>query len=190
MPAKGVAIMRVTDPRVTTVAALAAGTVLGWFLGGRPSPVLRAEGGDRFGETIVTSGSILTRYDERLKATLKQDAVYFLDYKGGRLLGMIPSYQQVPGSTRLIDTFAERDLVADFKLNVETGARPHFLMTTCEMGQYSLGWAPLFVFETTTNQVAVYRIQQQSIGTASTPAFELIEVRPIGSGPQPPLPRP
>jgi hypothetical protein len=182
--------MRMTRARLTTAAALAVGIVLGCFLSIRPARVLRAEGGDRFGETIVASGSILTRYDERLKATLKQDAVYFLDYKGGRLLGMIPSYQQTPGSTRLIDTFAERDLVADFKLDVETGARPHFLMTTCEMGQYSLGWAPLFVFETTTNQVAAYRIQQQSVGRDSTPAFELIEVRPIGSGPHPPLPRP
>jgi hypothetical protein len=172
--------------RISTVAALAAGIALGCLLSGRSRPLLRADGGDRSGETIVTSGSIMTRYDEKLKATLKQDAVYYLDYKRGRLLGTVPSFQQTPGSTRLIGTFAERDLVADFKLDVETGPRPHFLMTTCEMGLYSLGWAPLFVFETTTNQVATYRIQQQSVGTTATPAFELIEVRPIGSGPQPP----
>ena len=30
------------------------------------------------------------------------------------------------------------------------GPRPHFLMTTGALGQYSEGWAPLFVFETTT----------------------------------------
>jgi hypothetical protein len=125
----------------------------------------------------------MVRYDERLRAALKQDALYYLDYKAGKLLGTIPSYQQSGATVRLIDTFAERDLVADFKLeNAELGRAPHFLMATCDIGAYSMGWAPLFVFETETNQVATYRIQQQSVGTSSKPSFELLDLRPIAPG--------
>ena len=74
--------------------------------------------------------------------------------------------------------------MADFKLDPEAGPRPHFLMTTCELGAYSLGWAPLIVFETTTNQVATYRLQQQSVGTSTKPVFELVEVRSIAASPR------
>jgi hypothetical protein len=173
--------------RASTVVALAAGIGLGWLLASvpRPAPRLRASGGDRWGDTIVTSGPILIRYDDRLKAPLTQDAIYYLDYRAGRLFATVPSFHQSGGSARLIDTFAERDLVADFRLNAEEGPRPHFLMTTGSLGMYSEGCAPLFVFETSTNQVATYKVQQQSVGTSSKPNFELVEVRPIASAPQP-----
>ena len=52
-------------------------------------------------------------------------------------------------------------------------------MTTGSLGTYSDGWAPLFVFETTTNQVAIYRVQQRVVGTNSRPRFDLVEVRSI-----------
>ena len=45
---------------------------------------------------------------------------------------------------------------------------PKFKMTTGALGAYSEGWAPLYVFETVTNQVAVYRVSQQSVGTVTT----------------------
>jgi hypothetical protein len=169
--------------RSSTAAALAAGVVLGWILASfpRPTPTIRAEGGDRWGDTIVATGPVMIRYDERLKTALKQDALYYLDYRGGRLIGTIPSFHQSAGGARLIDTFAERDLVADFKLDAEAGPRPHFLMTTCELGAYSLGWAPLMVFETTSNQVATYRLQQQTVGTSTKPVFELVEVRSVAA---------
>jgi hypothetical protein len=171
--------MSMECPRVSTAVALAAGVVLGWMLVAAPRPTLRAHGGDRWGDAIVASGPVLIRYDERLKAPLAQDALYYLDYRGGRLLATIPTYQQSGGTLRLLDTFAERDLVADFKLDLDGGPRPHFLMTTGALGQFSEGWAPLFVFETTTNQVATYKVQQQIVGTSSKPSFELVEVRPI-----------
>jgi len=41
------------------------------------------------------------------------DALYFLDYKGGRLLATVPTYQQTDSSTHLIEPFSERDLVSD-----------------------------------------------------------------------------
>jgi hypothetical protein len=175
--------MAIGQSRVSTGVALAAGVVLGWLLAGvpRPLPKAYALGADRWGDSIVASGPVSVRYDERLRAPLKQDAIYYLDYRGGRLLGTIPSYQQSGATVKLIDTFAERDLVADFKLDVDTGPKPHFVMTTCEIGAYSMGWAPLFVFETESRQVATYRIQQQSVGTSSKPVFELVDVRTIAA---------
>jgi hypothetical protein len=173
--------MSMNRPRTSTTVALAVGIFLGWLLASvpRPSPTLRASGGDRWGDSIVTSGPVMIRYDERLKSPLAQDAIYYLDYRAGRLLATVPSFQQSGGSARMLDTFAERDLVADFRLNAEEGPRPHFLMTTGALGMYSEGCAPLFVFETTTNQVATYKVQQQTIGMTTRPNFELVDVRPI-----------
>src|SRR5205823_3925744 len=114
--------------------------LLGWLLTVTPRPALRAHGGDRWGDASVATGPVMIRYDERLKAPLAQDALYYLDYRGGRLLATVPSYQQSGGMLRLLDSFAERDLVADFKLDTEGGVRPHFLMTTGSLGQFSEGW--------------------------------------------------
>jgi hypothetical protein len=176
-------------PRVSTAVALAAGVLLGWLLAGVPGARLRAQGGDRSGGSAVATGPIMVRYDDRLKVPIVQDALYYLDYKGGRLVATVPTYQASTGDTRLIDTFAERDLVADFKLDLETGPRPHFMMTTGSIGGYSDGWAPLFVVETETNQVATYRVQQQSVGTNNRPGFELVDLRPIPPAAVPPASR-
>ena len=136
--------------RIPTALALLMGVALGWALSSlRPAP-LRAGAGDRSGESIVATGPVIVRYDEGAKAPIPLEAVYFLDYKGGRLLATVPTYQQSAASTQIIDTFAERDLVADFKLDLDIGPRPRFLMTTGSLGPYSAGWAPLYVFETTT----------------------------------------
>jgi hypothetical protein len=164
--------------QIPTAVALVIGVVLGWVLAVmRPAP-LRAGGGDRSGESAVATGPVFVRYDEGAKAAIPLDAVYVLDYKGGRLLATIPIFRQSTSSTQVIDTFVERDLVADFKLDLESGATPRFLMTTGSLGPYTSGWAPLFVFETTTNQVAVYRIQmQESTKKGSRPRFELLELR-------------
>ena len=87
-------------------------------------------------------------------------------------------------STRLIEPFSERDLVADFKLDLDAGPRPRFLMTTGSLGPNNAGWAPLYVFETTTSQIGVYRMQiQQTIGITSRPRFELVELRSYAKGP-------
>jgi len=142
-------------------------------------PLVRAGGGDRSGESIVTAGPVLVRYNEGLKVQLPQDALYYLDYQGGRLLATVPSFRQSVGSSKLLDSFAERDLVADFKIDLENGPKPRFLMTTGSLGSYSEGWSPLYVFESTTSQVGVYRVQQQIVGTNSRPRFDLMEIRSI-----------
>ena len=77
--------------------------------------------------------------------------------------------------------------MADFKLNLDQGPRPHFLMTTGALAPIRAGWAPLYVYETTTSQLAIYRIVQQTVGTAATTRLELVETRSLakndGTGP-------
>jgi hypothetical protein len=179
-------IMFVSRLRVPNVTLLVLGVLLGWGLARQPSPRLVAGGGDRSGESIVATGPILVRYDEGNKVQVPLDALYILDYKGGRLLGTVPSLHQTASRSRYLGSFAERDLAADFKLDLDTGPRPHFLMTTGSLGTYSGGWAPLFVFETTSNQIGIYRIHQQTVGTSASTRLELVELRSLAKGESPP----
>jgi hypothetical protein len=133
----------------------------------------------------VATGPSLIRYDEGRKIQVPLEALYFLDYKAAKLVGTVPSLRQTTGNSRYLGAFAERDLVADFKLDLDNGPRPHFLMTTGSLGTYSGGWAPLYVFETTSNQLAVYRIQQQTVGTTANTSLELLEVRPLSRTAEP-----
>jgi hypothetical protein len=158
--------------------AMGAGVLLGWAGSGFRSTPMRASSTDRSGECIVTTGPVLMQYDETSKAPIPLEALYFLDYKGGRLLATIPSYRMVGTKMELIDGFIERDLAADFKLDVDAGPRPRFLMASGSLGRFSSGWAPLYVFETTTSQVAVYKMQVgQKYGEAGSGQFDLVQVR-------------
>ncbi len=164
---------------VPTALAMAMGVFIGWGLSlFRPAVPLRAGAGDRSGESIVATGAVLMQFDETVKTSIPLEALYFLDYKGGRLIGTVPSFRLTAMSTKLIDTFAERDLVADFKLDLDIGPRPHFLMTTGTLGAYSAGWAPLYVFETSSSQLAIYRMHlPQTIGTVAQAKFDLVDLR-------------
>lgn len=165
--------------RFSYALPLLAGLGLGLILAdGRPSQI-QAGGGDRSGESILATGAVSVRYDEGNKVQLPLEALYYLDYKAGKLLGTIPTFRQTANATTYLEPFAERDLVADFKLDLDNGARPRFLMTTGQLGAFGDGWAPLFVFETTTGRVGVYRIQQQSVGGRNQLRFDLMEMRPI-----------
>jgi hypothetical protein len=178
--------MVMTRIRIPSVTLLLLGLLLGWGLGRtQPTPIW-AGGGDRSGESIVATGPILVRYDEGNKVQVPLEALYILDYKGGRLMGTVPSLHQTASQSHYLGTFAERDLAADFKLELDTGPRPRFLMTTGSLGTYSGGWAPLFVYETTTNQVGIYRIHQQTVGTTASTRLELVELRSLARGDVPP----
>jgi hypothetical protein len=170
--------MDVPHSRFPGILALVAGVGLGWLLATvRPAPV-HASAGDRAGESIVATGPVLVQFDDSTRSPIPLDALYLLDYKGGRLLATIPTYRQTGSGTQLIDSFAERDLAADFKLDLEVGPRPRFLMTTGSLGSFSSGWAPLYVFETTTGQLAVYRMHtSQTLAPGARPKFELVELK-------------
>jgi len=171
--------MDLSRPRLANVLMLIVGLVVGLALATGRAPQLQAGGGDRSGETALTTGAVAIRYNDGNKTQVPQDALYYLDYKAGKLLATIPTFRQTVNSTRYLEPFAERDLVADFKLDVDDGLRPHFLMTTGHLGTFGEGWAPLFVFETTSGQVGVYRIQQHAIGLKNQFKFELLELRPV-----------
>ena len=163
---------------------LLVGLMAGWCLSLSRPVTLHAGAGDRLGETIMATGPVLVRYDEATKAPIALDAVYILDHKGGRLLASLPTFRQSTASTTIIESFVERDLVADFKIDLDTGPRPHFLMTTGSLGPYTAGWAPLYVIETTSNQMAVYRLHiQETSGKSGRPKFELVQMRAVCQAP-------
>jgi hypothetical protein len=172
-----------SDPRrrIPTAVTLGIGLAMGWGLANHRPPVVKAGGGDRYGDYSLTSGPVAIQYNDRTKTQAPQDALYYLDYRGARLIATVPVQRQSAQGSQMIEGFVERDLTADFKLDDEKGANPHFLMTPGSLGAYGEGWAPLYVFETTTKQVAVYKLQPQAIGSKSK--FELMEVKSFASLP-------
>lgn len=114
--------------RISTAVVLLVGVTAGWCLSlFRPVPLhARAadHAPDRIPESIMTTGPVLVRYDEATKSSIPLDAIYILDYKGGRLLASIPTYRQLATSTTIVESFVERDLVADFKIDLDTGHPP------------------------------------------------------------------
>ena len=165
-------------PALSHALTLALGLTAGWGLALPKLPVLRAQGvADRSGEMIVASGPITTVYQSKQRVQVTHDALYYLDYKGGRLLATVPTLRQTVAGTRVLDEFAERDLVTDFRIG--PGTVPHFLMTVGSLGVSGDGWAPLYVVETATNQVAAYRVQPQTVGSSSRPRFDLLEIRSL-----------
>lgn len=171
--------------RVAPVLLIGMGFVLGLAVSSGRAPSAHAGGNDRWDQSILTAGPTFVRYNEATKVQVTQDAIYYLDYRAGKLMGMVPSYRQTARTLKLIDSFAERDLVADFKINLDNGPNPHFLMTTGGMsatisGSSLEGWAPLFVVETTTRQLALYRIEQKQIGSTTQTQLVLLEIKPFG----------
>jgi hypothetical protein len=166
-----------SDPRrcMPTAVTLVVGLALGWGLANQRPHVARAGGSDRYGDDSLTAGPVAIQYNERYKTQATQDALYYLDWRGGRLMATVPLERQSVKGSKLIEGFVERDLRADFKIDTERGVNPHFLMTTGSLGAYGEGWSPLYVFETTTKQVAVYKLQLQAIGVKSK--FELLEIK-------------
>ena len=123
---------------------------------------------------MVATGPIATEYNKNRSVQVTKDAVYYLNYSKGRLLAAVPLQRQTATASQIMSEFAERDLVADFQL--APGTHPHFVMTTGTLGALDgEGWAPLIVFESTTGQMAAYRVEVQSTSGSSRPAFRLIE---------------
>jgi hypothetical protein len=177
-----------TEPRrrIPSVVMLLIGLGLGWGMANHRPQVAKAVGGDRYGDYSLASGPISVQYNDQTKIQAPLDALYFLDYKGARLVATVPVQRSSTAGSQLIDQFVERDLITDFKIDIDHGVNPHFLMTVGSLGAFTEGWSPLFVFETTTKQVAIYRLQSLSIGAKASSKLELMELKTYAA--IPPLP--
>ncbi len=130
-----------------------------------------------------------------LKTSIYRDAIYFLDYKAGRLIVTIPPDLQKTGASSsglfsklkfrekapqnnpsMFDAKASRDLVADFQLAPTSPAR--FFMATGQTGEM---WANLYVLESSTHKLNVYKTTtKKNSENVSFPIFELLETRIVG----------
>lgn len=156
------------------VATLVVGMAVGWVAATSATRKLQAGGSDRWNERVITTGTAIVERD-RQGQRLTQDGLYVLNYNNGLLLAALPAYEQSPSSVRFVSDFAERDLVQDFGL--APGARPHFLMTTIEMGSQGDGVSPLIVFETESGQMATYRVVREITAGSNRPKLQLLERR-------------
>ncbi len=100
--------------------------MLGWIGAGFRARPVWAVAGDRAGECITATGPVLMQYDESTKSPIPLEALYFLDYKGGPAAGDRPDLPTDRRNTQILDEFAERDLIADFKLDLTGGPQPRF----------------------------------------------------------------
>jgi hypothetical protein len=153
-----------------------AGFLAGWLVAGaRPRPVA-AGGGDRPDAATVTTATIAVEANPKLGVQFNTDAVYYLNYSRGFLYVAVPMpNNQVGAVGRILSDFGERDLLKDFAL--PPGATPHFAMASGQLGMLSSGFAPLYVFESTTGQLAVYRTEPQFKSRSSAPTLVLLEKR-------------
>jgi hypothetical protein len=156
------------------LAALAAGVLLGAVLVGGQAPTLRAGAGDRPDAAIVTTAPFATEMNKN-KAPITNDAVYYLNYSRAYLCAAVPMLTKTAGASRILSDFAERDLLKDFA--IPQGVEPHFAMAAGNLGANGEGWAALYVFETTTGQVAAYHVEPQVRPGSSAPQLLLVEKR-------------
>jgi hypothetical protein len=156
--------------------ATAVGITIGWSAGqGRAKPVVARDAVQTDGSSLL-SGQIDMRMHPSLKVNLQQDAIYYLDYRKGRLSAAVPSYYQVGERVRLLGEFSSRDLIADFQL--PPGVTPHFSATVADLGGSSNG-SGLFVVETTTGRIGSYLCEASGGGVNGelAPKFRLVEMQ-------------
>ncbi len=178
--------MSVRYSRISTAVVLAVGLIAGWSLSlFRPSP-LRAAAGDRFGETIMTTGPVLVRFDEATKSPIPLDAAYILDYKGGRLRGVAAHLPPVGCDRR---RSSSRSSSATWP---PTSRSTSIAEARCPALPHDHGFArpvhsrlgSALCHRDHENQMAVYRLHiQETSGKSGRPKFEMVQLRSYaGSG--------
>jgi hypothetical protein len=112
------------------------------------------------------------------KRQIPLDAIFWLDYRSAKLYATTPEVSNSASSKQLFTDIAIRDVIEDFK--IAPGIVPHFLMNCASLGAIGGGSSALFVIETTTKQVAVYRAYSKTTGLNAKPEFELVQVKSYG----------
>ena len=141
---------------------------------GPPSPLPDAPAPT---ETTSASGPITLQMTMD-KTQVPLDAVYWLESGAGgsTLFTAIPEIRKTKASTQMVGEVASRDVAADFKLN--PGSTPHFLVNTASLGANGMGMSALFIVETTTKQLGIYRAYPRATVQGAKPAIELLQVKP------------
>jgi hypothetical protein len=190
--------------KTAILAALAVGITVGWELSGRTPAFSSSQSSAGVGESKIIAGSIAIQPNPSLKTNDYQDAVYYLDYRAGRLIVTIPPSLQSTTARRsmldrlslskqennnngskdpsFLDNRVERDLVKDFQ--IAPGSSANFLMAVGQAGDV---WSRLYVVETVSRKVATYRAEVRKVANASHPRFDLLDIRGFGDEHTPPL---
>lgn len=146
---------------------------------GPPAPESRPE-------AISTTGPIVIQQTpEGIQSPL--EALYWIDHdaRGPKLHAAVPTTLKVAGAARIIGEVGETDLARDFGL--KPGATPQFLLNAASLGASVQGSAALWVIETTTKQVAVYRASPKAAAGGSTRSdLDLIQIKSYLDAPPPP----
>ena len=171
-------IMRVPYSRISTASVLLVCLIATCPLASLgPAKFHAAAGDDRLGEMIMATGPVMVRYDHATKAPFRSTPSISSTTKAVACWRLCQPSANRPAPRRS-SNHSQSDLAADFKLDVDRGPRPHFLMTTGSLGPYTAGWAPLYVIETASNQIGVYRLHlQATTGQAGRPKFELLQMK-------------
>jgi hypothetical protein len=127
-------------------------------------------------ETASTSGPVTIQITME-KTQVPLDAVYWVESsdRGARLFTSIPELRKTGGSTQMMSDIAARDIAADFKL--KPGVTPHFLLNTVSLGALAMGTSGLFIIETTTKQVAIYRSSSATTVRGTMPDVQMLQIR-------------
>lgn len=158
---------------------LLAGIAIGFGLGSisglwhSPARSLHALGPETADQSFLTKCVVQMDYNEARKVQIPIEALVYLDYRRGKLVGTIPEQFQIGQQKRVLSNFTERDLVEDFQ--VEPGTAPRFLVSTISTGALSDGAQLLAVLETQTRQSRIYKLGFQQSGVDFKPQFSLIE---------------
>ena len=123
------------------------------------------------------------------KTQVPLDAIYCVESnaQGSTLFTAVPEVRKTGTSTQMIGDVAGRSLVNDFKL--PAGTTPKFMINTASLGAPGMGMAALFIQETTTKKLAVYRVSPQSTVNGTKPTIELLQIKTYDE-PLPALPTP
>jgi hypothetical protein len=121
--------------------------IVGAFFWTMRTPAAHAAS-DRHEDYVMCTGTI------QGVSKMPLDAVWFLDYKSGRLLATV--VDRVAGK---VTGWGELDLSEEF--GIAPRANVHFVMTTGEVG---VGQSVLYVAETTSGKFGVYNLVNRADG--------------------------
>ena len=140
MPPKGVG--RPWSSRVPASRAcwlLVLGLLLGWRMATiRPAPLAGRRGDRRANRSWPPARSWSATTRGTRSRSRSRPSITWITRAGG-CWRRFPRSIRPSGRRTISSAFAERDLVADFKLDLDNGPRPHFLMTTGSLGTYGDG---------------------------------------------------